>query len=143
MSWHPSRASRRDLDPAAPTRYRSATVQSSSGRSMLVHLDDGDDRLLPVPPAPLPTLVGSTVLVAGEHDWVAAIDPADPVEDVALTAHGRPVIDLRADRDLRADPDADQPLDLSRFNRRAALAASRRRHARSSPFRRSAAPGTR
>ncbi|MBK5222437.1 MAG: hypothetical protein JJE52_06115 [Acidimicrobiia bacterium] len=136
MSWHPSRASRRALDPAAPTRYRSATVQSSAGRSMLVHLDDGDDRLLPVPPAPLPTLVGSTVMVAGEHDWVVAIVPSDPLEEVALTAHGLPVVDLRADRDLSTDPDANRPLDLARFNRRAALAESRRRHARTAKFRR-------
>ena len=84
MSWHPSRASTEALDPVAPSRYRSAVVQCTSGRSMLVRTDDGDERLVPAPSTPADTLVGVRVLLANDHDWVVAVDPVDPTEAVVL-----------------------------------------------------------
>lgn len=106
MSWHPSRASRQPIDPATPSRYRAATVRSRAGRSLLVETADGHDRLLPVPSAPLPSLVGRTVLLANDYDWVVAVDPSDPVEQVHVD--GVPVAEVvpaaaaapRADRRL-------------------------------------------
>ena len=127
MSWHPSRASSRPLDPTAPARYRAATVQSRTRRSMLVQLDNGHDRLLPVPPAPEPSLVGARVLLANDYDWVVAVDPADPIEHVALTTSDDVVVDLRqvagttvtvgasSDEDFGEDL---RDVDLGRFDRR-------------------------
>lgn len=118
------------------SRYRSATVQSRTGRSMLVQLDDGRDRLLPVPPAPEAALVGSHVLVANDYDWVVAADPADPIEHVALTRADDVVVDLRraggrtvsigasADEDFGEDL---RDVDLRRFDRRLEH-LQRRRH---------------
>lgn len=102
MSWHPSRASARPLDPAAPTRYRAATVQSRTDRSLLVQTADGHDRLLPGPSAPEPSLVGSTVLVANDYDWVVAVDAPDPVEAVSVRSGGQVVeiLPQRFDRRL-------------------------------------------
>ncbi|QGG96478.1 hypothetical protein [Actinomarinicola tropica] len=98
MSWHPSRASRQPLDPATPSRYRAATVRSRAGRSLLVETADGHDRLLPVPSAPLPSLVGRTVLLANDYDWVVAVEPSDPVEQVQVD--GAVTSALRTDRRL-------------------------------------------
>jgi hypothetical protein len=84
MSWHPSRASTEALDPVAPSRYRSAVVQCTAGRSMLVRTDDGDERLVPAPSTPADSLVGARVLLANDYDWVVAIDPADPTEAVVI-----------------------------------------------------------
>ena len=98
MSWHPSRASTDALDPAAPSRYRSAVVQCTAGRSMLVQTEDGDERLVPAPSTPADSLVGTRVLLANDYDWVVAIEPSDPDEEVVIDlAAGRaPVlIDLR------------------------------------------------
>ena len=144
MSWHPSRASHRPLDPAVPTRYRAATVQSRAGRSMLVQLDDGHDRLLPVPPAPVASLVGSTVMMANDYDWVVAIAPADPVEQVELTPCRDDVVDiresaLRAQRRPSDEDDFDEDLrevDLQRFDRRLEHLQRRRHHDRVATFRR-------
>lgn len=132
MSWHPSRASERPLDPAAPTRYRAATVQSRTGRSMLVQLADGHDRLLPVPAAPLPTLVGATVMLANDYDWVVAVDAADPVEAVELSERSDDVVDVRdvAIGARSGDDEFDDDLrevDLQRFDRRLEH-LQRRRH---------------
>ena len=136
MSWHPSRASSRRLDPAAPSRYRAATVQSRTRRSMLVQLDDGHDRLLPVPPAPEPALLGSRVLVANDYDWVVAVDPSDPIEQVQLTGADEVVVDLRrlpgesVAVGASAEEDFDEDLrdvDLRRFDRRLEH-LQRRRH---------------
>ncbi|MFP3906474.1 MAG: hypothetical protein ACLFRV_09085 [Acidimicrobiales bacterium] len=98
MSWHPSRASTEALDPATPSRYRSAVVQCCAGSSMLVQTDDGDERLVPAPSTPAGSLVGSRVLLANDHDWVVAVDPGDPDEGVVIDlASGPtpPAIDLR------------------------------------------------
>ena len=84
MSWHPSRASTEALDPVAPSRYRSAVVQCTAGRSMLVRTDDGGERLVPAPSTPADSLVGTRVLLANDHDWVVAIDPVDPTEAVVI-----------------------------------------------------------
>ncbi len=136
MSWHPSRASSRPLDPTAPSRYRAATVQSRTTRSMLVQLDDGNDRLLPVPPAPEPSLIGSRVLVANDYDWVVAVDPADPIEQVMVAGSDDMVVDLRrvpgetVAIGASADEDFDEDLrdvDLRRFDRRLEH-LQRRRH---------------
>lgn len=134
MSWHPSRASERPLDPSAPTRYRAATVQSRTGRSMLVQLPDGHDRLLPVPAAPLPSLVGATVLLANDYDWVVAVEASDPVEQVEPIARGDDdVVDIRdvatratASSDDEFDDDL-REVDLQRFDRRLEH-LQRRRH---------------
>ncbi|MGY6502527.1 MAG: hypothetical protein ACXIVQ_16705 [Acidimicrobiales bacterium] len=124
MSWHPSRASNRALDPSRPSVYRAAVVQGSAGRSMLVQTDDGDDRLVPAPPTPLPTLVGSTVLVAGGDHWLSAVTPTDPVEAVRVAGH----IDLREDRPALAQvpPDRSEHPRGDRFDRR--IARQLRRH---------------
>jgi hypothetical protein len=98
MSWHPSRASTEALDPVAPSRYRSAVVQCTSGRSMLVRTDDGDERLVPAPSTPADSLVGVRVLLANDHDWVVAVDPVDPTEAVVIDlgdGSRGPEIDLR------------------------------------------------
>lgn len=84
MSWHPSHASTEALDHAAPSRYRSAVVQCTAGQTMLVMTEDGDERLVPAPTTPPGSLVGSRVLLANDHDWVVAIDPADPEEAVVV-----------------------------------------------------------
>lgn len=138
MSWHPSRASRQPLDPAAPTRYRSATVQSRTGRSLLVQTADGHDRLLPGPAAPLPSLVGATVMLANDYDWVVAVEPSDPMEQVAVSASVE-VVDLRAVAAAPAEDEFDEDLrevDLQRFDRRLEhLQRQRHRDRRVSPFR--------
>lgn len=135
MSWHPSRASSRPRS-ATPSQYRSATVQSRTGRSMLVQLDDGRDRLLPVPSAPETALVGSRVLVANDYDWVVAVDGADPIEHVELTRSDDVVVDLRraggttVSMGASADEDFDEDLrdvDLRRFDRRLEHLQRRRR----------------
>jgi hypothetical protein len=99
MSWHPSHASDHAMDPAAPTRYRSAIVQSCAGRTMLVQTDDGDERLVPAPSTPMGSLVGARVLLAGDYDWVVAVDPTDPAEavviDLGSSASEPAEIDLR------------------------------------------------
>jgi hypothetical protein len=98
MSWHPSRASTEALDPVAPSRYRSAVVQCTAGRSMLVRTDDGDERLVPAPSTPADSLVGTRVLLSRDHDWVVAIDPIDPAEAVVIDLGDGtrgPQIDLR------------------------------------------------
>jgi hypothetical protein len=84
MSWHPSHASTEALDPAVPSRYRSAMVQCTAGRTMLVTTEDGDERLVPAPTTPAGSLVGSRVLLANDNDWVVAIDPVDPAEAVVV-----------------------------------------------------------
>lgn len=118
MSWHPSRASTRTLNPDRPSVYRAAVVRGSAGRSMLVQTDDGDDRLLPAPVSPLPSLVGSTVLMAGEQEWVATVAPADPIEAVRLD--GR--IDLRDDHPAlyQVPPASSSRPRQDRFDRRIA-----------------------
>lgn len=135
MSWHPSRASSRPR-PAAPSQYRSATVQSRTGRSMLVQLDDGHDRLLPVPAAPETALVGSRVLVANDYDWVVAVDGADPIEHVAVSRADDVVVDLRhaggTTVSMGASSDEDfgedlRDVDLRRFDRRLEHLQRRRR----------------
>ena len=84
MSWHPSRASTEALDPTAPSRYRSAVVQCTAGRSMLVQTDDGDECLVPAPSTPAGSLVGARVLLANDYDWVVAVEPVDPNEGVVI-----------------------------------------------------------
>ncbi|HSL59136.1 MAG TPA: hypothetical protein VK866_14920 [Acidimicrobiales bacterium] len=82
MSWHPSRAR------SGRALLHTAVVQAVSGRSMLVRLDSGDDRLLPLPdPAPA-SLVGTTVLVRDGHEWVAAAPAPASGESVALRQVG-------------------------------------------------------
>ncbi len=106
MSWHPSRASTEALDPAAPSRYRSAVVQCTAGRSMLVRTDEGDERLVPVPAAPADSLVGARVLLAGDGDWVVAVDPIDPTEAVVIDlGDGSRGIEI----DLRPQPGPQSP----------------------------------
>lgn len=125
MSWHPSRASTDALDPAVPSRYRSAVVQCCAGRSMLVQTDDGDERLVPAPSTPSASLVGSRVLLADGYDWVVAIEPHDPTEAV--------VIDLgdgsrAAKIDLRPSPDtSDSPRPDDKRGFAGRLARARRR----------------
>jgi hypothetical protein len=103
---------------------------------MLVQLEDGNDRLLPVPPAPDPSLVGTRVLLANDYDWVSAVDVADPIEHVALTGADEVVVDLRRVRSdtvavgASAEEDFDEDLrdvDLRRFDRRLEH-LQRRRH---------------
>jgi hypothetical protein len=106
MSWHPSRASTEALDPAAPSRYRSAVVQCTAGRSMLVLTDDGDERLVPAPVTPSDSLVGARVLLAGDHDWVVAVDPGDPAEAVVIDlGDGSRGVEI----DLRPKPGTQHP----------------------------------
>lgn len=92
---------------------------------MLVQLDDGHDRLLPVPVAPSPSLVGSRVLLANDYDWVVAVDHSDPIEHVAVSTDV--VVDLRraggttVSVGASADEDFDEDLrevNLGRFDRR-------------------------
>jgi hypothetical protein len=94
---------------------------------MLVQLDDGHDRLLPVPAAPVLSLVGSRVLLANDYDWVVAVDPSDPIEHVSLSTDSDVVVDLRKAGGTTvavrasADEDFDEDLrnvDLGRFDRR-------------------------
>lgn len=136
MSWHPSVASTEALDPAAPSRYRSAIVRSCAGRSMLVETEDGDERLVPVPSASGDALVGTHVLLAGDGDWVVAVEPADPAEALVIDLGGRrvtmgqrsapPTIDLRPR--AATDPDALRPTSSGRrgylFGRRRSRRAS-------------------
>ena len=84
MSWHPSRAAKQG--PARSARYRPAVVHSFAGRSLLVETVDGDDRLVPAPPAPWANLVGATVLLADDHEWVVTVEPTDPVERVVVSS---------------------------------------------------------
>lgn len=95
MSWHPSRAR------SGRALLRTGIVQAVSGRSMLVRLDSGHDRLLPLPDPSSPALVGSTVLVRDDHDWVVAVAPPEPDEAVAVRV---PDDELDADDD-HGDPD--------------------------------------
>ena len=120
MSWHPSRASTEALDPTAPSRYRSAVVQCTAGRSMLVQTDDGDERLVPAPSTPADSLVGTRVLLANDYDWVVAIEPSDPNEAV--------VIDLT---DGRRAPtiELEHPIERERPSRRRSYLFGRRRRA--------------
>jgi hypothetical protein len=75
MSWHPSTRVHRALDPAVPSRYRSAIVQCTAGRTMLVTTEDGDERLFrPRHPRRLARRL-TRVLLANDNDWVVAIDP--------------------------------------------------------------------
>ncbi len=114
MSWHPSVASTEALDPAAPSRYRSAIIRSCAGRSMLVETEDGDERLVPAPSASTDSLVGTRVLLAGDGDWVVAVEPTDPAEALVIDLgdrrvslgdrSGPPTIDLRPR--AATDPDA-------------------------------------
>jgi hypothetical protein len=116
----------RSTDAGSRSAYHPAVVQATSGRSMLVRLASGDDRLLPVPEAPVPTLVGATVLIRDDHDWVIATELPAAEEGVAVhpTTAG-PVeatvgddvpwwIDLRAGRgpgasDVGPRPARDEP----------------------------------
>jgi hypothetical protein len=78
MSWHPSRAR------SGRVLLRTGVVRALGGRSMLVRLDSGHDRLLPLPDPSSPALVGSTVLVRDDRDWVVAVAPPEPDEAVAV-----------------------------------------------------------
>jgi len=82
MSWHPSRAR------SGRALLHTAVVQAISGRSMLVRLDSGEDRLLPLPDSASATLVGATVLVRDGHEWVAAAPTPATGESVALRQVG-------------------------------------------------------
>ena len=122
MSWHPSRASTEALDPTAPSRYRSAVVRCTAGRSMLVQTDDGDERLVPVPSTPAGSLVGARVLLANDYDWVVAVEPTDPNEGVVIDlTDGRrpPIIELDERRTDRERPSSRRSYLFGRRRRRA------------------------
>lgn len=101
MSWHPSRASTAALDPANPSRYRSAVVRGCSGRSMLVETDDGDERLVALPQVPSTgsvSLVGARVLLSNDDEWVVSVQPVDPTEAVVIDLGDgtrAPAVDVR------------------------------------------------
>jgi len=104
--------------------YRTAVVQATAGRSMLVRLESGDDRLLPVPEAPVPSLVGATVLVRDDHEWVVTAGPWCEDESVRRSRRapdgGSGGIDLReagpAGDEL--DPEAGSDARILPFDRR-------------------------
>lgn len=91
---------------------------------MLVRTEDGDERLVPAPAAPMSSLVGARVLLANDYDWVVAIEPMDPSEGVVIDLGGLP---QPAEIDLRPIPasrvvsvPADNPFDgpIARHKRR-------------------------